>query len=278
MFFHINSVDSAFYYFENNKYKDISDITTQIPDIRNHRVYSFSPRRSDKEYYSYTLISNFPTFYKIPSIDAYDDRLEILLKDNMHLYKKMYDNDASVVFQANLVDKYLYEYFLEYGVKYFIYMDFDTNEEWYKLTKADEYANNKIKKFINKNFKCIYKYNDINYYIFKDAKPLVFNQDIKEVPFELNTQGIKVFPDNNDTTITINFLNRRHYRLFADKKPLDYTTDAYNRIVVKILPNTKELVLTYHSPWEKGALLMLIMLVIFIPITYIFYKKVGYDE
>lgn len=278
MFLHINSVDSAFYYFENNKYKDISDITTQIPDIRNHRVYSYSPRRSDKEYYSYTLNSNFPTFYKIPSIDAYNDRLEILLKDNMHLYKKMYDNDASLVFQSNLVDKYLYEDFLEYGVKYFIYMDFDTNEEWYKLTKADEYANNKIKKFINKNFKCIYKYKDINYYIFKDAKPLVFNQDIKEVPFELNTQGIKVFPGNNDTTITINFLNRRHYRLFADKKPLDYTTDAYNRIVVKILPNTKELVLTYHSPWEKGALLMLIMLVIFIPITYIFYKKVGYDE
>lgn len=275
IFLHINSVDSAFYYFKNNKYKNISNMITQIPDIKKHRVYSYSPRRSNKEYYSYTLNSNFPTYYAIPSIDAYDDRLEILLKDNMSLYKKMYNNDASLVFQANIVDKYLYEDFLEYGVKYFIYMDFNTNEEWYKLTKADEYANKKIKKIINENFRCIYKYKDINYYIFNDSKPIVFNQDIMEVPFELNTQGIKVFPNANDNIITINFLNRRHYKLFADKKPLKYTTDAYNRIVVNIPPETKEIILKYHSPWEKGILIMLIMLLAFSPLFFIYCKNGG---
>ena len=263
MIFHLKYSTSAFYNFKYNQYPNISSIIQNIPDIKEWRIYSYAPSRSNKSYFPLTLNLNFPSIYDIKSLNAYDDRLEILLNENMDLYKKMYNNDTSLVFQSNIIDAYLYDNFLEYGVKYFIYMNFKTNEEWYKLTKADEYAAYKIENFIKKNFTLYYKYKDINFYKFNNSKPLAFDENINSIPIKFNTQGaiIDLSQVKLPQKITINMLYRKYYNAYINNQECNIETDKYNRMVINVPQGIQKLVIKYHSPWEKGFLISIILFI-----------------
>lgn len=277
MSLHLACSNSAFFRFDYVNYPDIKPVISKIPDIQNHRIYSYSPERAIDKNYPLTLILNFSTYYKIPSINAYDNRLEILLTENIDIYKILHTYTLMPYGYVTNLDDKINKYIQEYGVKYFIvYKEKDMTY----LTASDTKKIKKIENFINKNYKYLFTYQGIEYYEVDNPKPLAYDETIKALPIEFNTQGAII--DLKDARlpqkITVNMLNRNNYNAYGDGNLLTIKPDEYNRMVVDVPKGTKQLVIKYHSPWEKGVLLMLILLVVFSPIAFLLYKKAGDNE
>lgn len=166
--FHLYNADSALFRFGFNKLPDASVLFNQIFDIKNHRIYSFAPSRSSKDYYPLSLSLNFPTYYGIQAIDAYDDRLEVLLKENMDLYSNLHNPHSSFVLQSNLYECYELEYYLSllkqtfeyktFDKKYCSYIDLLPITSNYAYLQLKELLELKISNLIENKYDLLYQY------------------------------------------------------------------------------------------------------------------------
>ncbi len=280
MILHIKHSNCAQYLYKSASYYKINSIETKLPEVTKYRVFSYAPLRTNREDISATMVMNFPTYYKIPAIDAYDDRIETLLKDSLFVYSKMHNLDTRTCGEL-FIDKNLFDMLPEYGVKYFIYQDIQNNV-FYSYSSIFNKTNDKmIVSYINKNYQKIFVQNDdIIYYEIPKPKPLAFDEKISPLPIEFNTQGaiVDLKGVKLPQKITVNMIHRKHYNAYGDGKLLEIEPDEYNRMVVNVPQGVKKIVLKYHSPWEKGILLMLIMLSIFTPLSYILHKKGEKNE
>lgn len=270
MLFHIKYAISAFYVYPSIKYMNVNN----IKDIKNFRIYSYSPKRTVDKEYSLTFSMNIPTINSIHSIDAYNDRLEILLKDSLFLYKKIHLENSSFPSEVYLDTNFL-RYLNEYGVKYFIYMDIEKYDYWPEYNMFDKKQNELIINYVKKNFSLAYNYkNKIKFYQIPNPKPLAFDEKIKSIPIKFNTQGVIVDLANVSTPqkVTINMIKRKYYKAFVDGVQAKIITDNYNRMVIEIQKPAKVLVVKYHSPWEKGLLLSVIGFILFVISTFLLEK------
>lgn len=177
--FHLYNVDSALFRFEFNKLPNISIISDQIPDIKNYRIYSFAPSRSSKEYYPLSFSLNFPTYYGIQSIDSYDDRLEVLLKENRHLYSKLHNPYSILVFQSNLYECYELEYYLSllkeenehksFDKKFYSYADLLPITSNYSYLQLKNLLELNIQNLTKNKYELLYQYG-VKYFAFMSFK------------------------------------------------------------------------------------------------------------
>lgn len=204
------------------------------------RVFPITYHRfADAPAYSYSLLQNFASIYKVPSTDLYDH----LVKPTVNLKKN------------NL---------REYGVRWLL--------QYTHKTRDGRVNPDQILKYCTPNTDCFLAYKDsfIELYEISDFLPLAFFKSTpqKSIPNSWDSHGVEVSTDSIQGRLIINTIKRKHLKAYGvlkdgTKEELKLEKDSKQRVQLSINKKFSKVVLNYSPPFLKSFIITLIILVFF---------------
>ena len=258
LFLHLKYSTQAFFKYDVYPYPDFGQIERAIPDIKQHRIYSVSPRRSESKSYLFALNNDIPSVSGIMSVCGYDSKLEDILPENLGLYTILC-SDNSAYDSEKASSAFLINYLGQMGVKYVIYMESES-----QLAKS----------FPSSDYKLVYELDNIKYYSLKNYYPLSYIEVSKKtLPILYNSKGAVVDASEVEAgqSVIINMIWHKNYKAYAGNKEVPVHRDSYGRIRIILPEKVEKIVLKYTSPWGVGFIISLILFILFI-ISLIVYK------
>lgn len=262
LFFHLFFSNSAFCKYSIKPYPKVNYNNEQvISDIKHHRFFSFSSYLSDSSTSIIALKMNFPTIYNIYSYGGYQDCLSNYIKYN-------------IIGKISQETKYI----KEYGVKYLVFQKLYNNKNDCDIDYGKLIIENDIEKNFNGLFKKIYNNDGVIVYDIGYCKPLAFVKGTKHnLPIEFNACGAVIDVSEikeKENLVVANMMYYPNYRIFTEKGfEVAKTNDEYNRLVIFSPKLNNKLIIKYKSPWYKGSLISLCLIILSI-VMYLLQLKV----
>lgn len=250
---HLLYTKQAFFRYDTATILKNPSIAEKISDMKQHRIFSIGPFRSNYSKNRMLCNSNFATGYELYSTTGYDDNFGSILKQN--------------IFKTNLP----MPIYSLYGVKYIIFQKPMLNGN-----EADiNFINQSIdyEKNLNKKLKKVYTDGLIDVYETPVSFPLAFIEKTrKALPIEFNSQGaiIKLPKFDKSEYIIVNMVYYPKYNAYIvnnstkDKKKIFISQNIISQIRVKVPPQSKEttLLIEYQSNWLFGILMGISLIII----------------
>lgn len=251
---HLVNARPAFFVYKIKPYSDFSQIEKNIKDIREHRVITLCDERSANEEFPLSLTNNFASVYHVYSLNAYNDNLENNLPEYYNISK-------------------IRDFSKEYGVKYLFFQNL---VPYMATTKYMINKNQGMLKFLKSHNKIKYRSKNVEIYEVDNYKPMAYIEEtVKPLKVEFTGFGaiVNTEPLNKTATVIVNIIDLHNYKAYLDNgKQVPIIKDKARRISVVVPKGNKRLIIKYHSPWEKGALLGLTIFFIFVVLIFIFNK------
>ncbi len=251
--FHAAQARPSFYTYSEDPYpplpRELRQILSGDGSVAAGRVLPISPKQTVATGYVASLQHNFPSLYRISSLEGYDT-LVLNTMENRNRAVRLLEAPVAAA--------------RAYGVRWLVYFDPGIvtrarrpgkerlNDQQRFLHAA--LAPHGTARVTRPHFQLIE---------LPDASPLAFVEGAPERPLALAYEGGAVRVELDDEAVgapvVLNFLARPATRVLADGEPVSTTADAWGRVVVTPPAGTRTLLLGYAPPWKKGLTAALIL-------------------
>lgn len=276
---HIIQADSTFYAFGDRTYVDLPPSMAEIlrPGEVPARIMPVTPFRSPAPRFVWGLGLNFPLVYRLESIDGYGEFVR-QTPENRAVEAEVRRDPRAALRAYGVTHLVLHRCAVEPCLSGARDAGQAESETLYRDARIQELC---------RSIEPIFHNDSVAVFALADAAPRAFGtaegaasqsgggiearlpggRTGTAVALPMRVEETRVVVDTAALTqggeVTVNYLRRPRSRVWLDGRPAQPSADGYGRLVVRIAPGTREVVVGYAGNWIYGCLTAAGLLIVF---------------